>query len=125
MVFSDNLLNEQIEMLQLSYKQLFEQDEKGNIDVAKFIVLLEAMEQTMLDRGPNEIKQKYIVRMSSFAYKHLSAVISLRENKKAYRLKKIQHEIYRISADLIGFHSVSDKTYALMLSNFERFGIDP
>lgn len=123
-VFSDNLLNEQIEMLQLSYKQLFEQDEKGNIDVAKFIVLLEAMEQTMLDRGPNEIKQKYIVRMSSFAYKHLSAVISLRENKKAYRLKKIQHEIYRISADLIGFHSVSDKTYALMLSNFERFGIN-
>ena len=38
-------------------------------------------------------------------------------------MKKYQHEIYRISADLVCFHSVSDRTYASVLSNFNRFGI--
>ena len=77
----------------------------------------------MLEKKPNNAKRDLIIKMSSYAYKYLSAVIILREKNRDYRLKKYQHEIYRISADLVCFHSVSDRTYASVLSNFNRFGI--
>ena len=121
--FTNANLNERIEVLRFSYKQLFAQDVRGDLDIGRFMVILEGMEQTILDNKPSEQKREFVVRMTSYAYKHLSSVISLRESNNAYRLKKIQHEIYRISADLVGFHNISDKTYASVLSNFDRFGI--
>ncbi|MCR4813334.1 MAG: GGDEF domain-containing protein [Lachnospiraceae bacterium] len=123
-VFSNNVSEERIEVLKYSFRQLFTEDVRGDLDVTRFIIILDAMEQIMLDNHPTDAKRDKIIRMSSYAYKYLSNVISLRENRKNYRLKKIQHEIYRISADLVGFHNVSDTTYASVLSNFTRFGIN-
>lgn len=123
-VFSNNISDDRIEVLKYSFRQLFVEDVRGDLDIARFIIILEAMEQIMLDNNPSATKRDIVVKMSSFAYKHLSSVISLRENKRQYRLKKIQHEIYRISADLVGFHNVTDTTYASVLSNFNRFGIN-
>ena len=122
-VFSDNMLSARIEILRYSFAQMFEEDVKGDLDVGRLIVVLEAMEQNMLLSNPSEAKNEAMVRMTSYAYKYISGVISLRESNKAYRMKKIQHEIFRISADLVGFHNISDQTYGSVLSNFERFGI--
>ncbi len=122
-IFAEDITTEQVEELRLSYKRLFEEDENGSINIGKFMYFLEVMEQAMLDHSQNETKQKHIVRISSFAYKYLSYVISLRESNTANRLNNARHEINRISADLIGLQNVSDKTYASVLSKFGRFGV--
>lgn len=123
-LFSNNLITERIDVLRFSYNQLFAQDINCNLNIGRFMVFLEAMEHAALNLNPNESKRAEIVRLTAYAYRHLSGLISLREADKAYRLKKTQHEIYRISADMVGFHSISDKTYSTVLSNFERFGIN-
>lgn len=123
-IFGNNLISDRIEVLRFSYKQLFEEDVRCNLDIGRFMMILEAMERAALEQKPSEVKKDAIVRMTSYAYRHLSGLIPLRESERAYRLKKIQHEIYRISADMVGFHSISDKTYASVLTNFERFGIN-
>lgn len=123
-LFSSNIINERVDVLRFSYNQLFDQDINGNLDIGRFMMFLEAMEHAALEHCPNDAKKDAVVRLTSYAYRHLSGLISLREADRAYRLKKIQHEIYRISADMVGFHSISDKTYATVLSNFERFGIN-
>ena len=113
----------QVDVLRFSYNQLFEEDVRGDIDLSRLTVVLEAFEKMMLNECPGYTKEETVKRMSSYFFKHLNALISLRESNTSYRLKKIQHEIYRISVDMVGFHNISDKTYASLLTNFDRVGI--
>ena len=121
--FSENIFPHHLDALRFSFSQVFDEDRNSDIDIGRFILVLDAIENSMMKRNPSPSKYEMIVRMTSHAYKYLSAIISLRELDSSYRMKWRLHEIYRISADMVGFHNISDKTYATVMSKFHRFGI--
>ena len=107
-----------------SFNKLFEADERFEIDIGKFTILMEEIKEAIYENTTSKTKKNIIVNISAYVYRRLASILSLRESDEDYQLKKIQHEIYRISADMIGFDGVSEKNYASIISNFNKIGID-
>ena len=106
------------------FNRLFDTDERCEIDIGKFTILMEMVKECIMDDTTSKIKRNIIVNISAYVYRRLASILSLRESNENYKLKKIQHEIYRISADMIGFEAVSEKNYASIISNFQKIGIN-
>ena len=107
-----------------SFNKLFEVDERFEIDIGKFTILMESIKEAIYENTTSKTKKNIIVVISAYVYRRLASILSLRESDDDYNLKKIQHEIYRISADMIGFDEVNEKNYASIISNFNKIGID-
>ena len=107
-----------------SFNKLFEVDERFEIDIGKFTILMESIKEAIYENTTSKTKKNLIVVISAYVYRRLASILSLRESDDDYNLKKIQHEIYRISADMIGFDEVNEKNYASIISNFNKIGID-
>ena len=107
-----------------SFNKLFEVDERFEIDIGKFTILMESIKEAIYENTTSKTKKNLIVVISAYVYRRLASILSLRESDDDYHLKKIQHEIYRISADMIVFDEVNEKNYASIISNFNKIGID-
>jgi len=107
-----------------SFNKLFEVDERFEIDIGKFTILMESIKEAIYENTTSKTKKSIIVNISAYVYRRLASILALRESDEDYHLKKIQHEIYRISADMIGFDEVNEKNYASIISNFNKIGID-
>lgn len=107
-----------------SFNKLFEVDERFEIDIGKFTILMESIKEAIYENTTSKTKKSIIVSISAYVYRRLASILALRESDEDYHLKKIQHEIYRISADMIGFDEVNEKNYASIISNFNKIGID-
>ena len=106
------------------FNRLFDIDERCEVDIGKFTILMEMIKEAIMENATTKFKKGIIVNISAYVYRRLAAILSLRESNENYKLKKIQHEIYRISADMIGFEDVSEKNYASIISNFHKIGIN-
>ena len=106
------------------FNRLFDTDERCEIDIGKFTILMEMVKECIMEDSTSKIKRNIIVNISAYVYRRLASILSLRESNENYKLKKIQHEIYRISADMIGFEAVSERNYASIISNFQKIGIN-
>ncbi|MCR4649347.1 MAG: GGDEF domain-containing protein [Lachnospiraceae bacterium] len=107
-----------------SFNKLFEVDERFELDIGKFTILMESIKEAIYENSASKAKKAIIVNISAYVYRRLAAVLSLRESDETYRMKRIQHEIYRISADMIGFDDASEKSYASIICNFNKIGIN-
>lgn len=107
-----------------TFNKLFVVDERCEIDIGKFTILLEMFKEAIIENAATKEKRNVIVNISAYVYRRLASILSLRESDLNYKLKKVQHEIYRISADMIGFDEVSDKNYSSIISNFSKIGIN-
>ena len=121
---TDNIDEELIKSLSTHFNKLFEIDERRELDIGKMMILLEMIKEVIVDSAKTKKKKLRMVYISAYVYRRLASILSLRENDTNYRLKKLQHEIYRISADMIGFYNISEKNYASIISNFGKIDIN-
>ena len=121
---AEKLDKELLTSLAQCFNKLFDIDERSEVDIGKFTILMEMIKESIMDNTTSKVKKNFIVNISAYVYRRLASILSLRESNENYKLKKIQHEIYRISADMIGFADVSEKNYAAIISNFHKIGIN-
>lgn len=106
-----------------AFNAVFDADKDKYIDIGKFMLVLENIKESFAE----EIRSPHIKTVlsiaSSYAYKRLTSILTLRESDKNYQLKQTQHNIYRVSAEMIGFSDCTDDDYAKIVSHFEIIGI--
>ncbi|MCR5848729.1 MAG: GGDEF domain-containing protein [Lachnospiraceae bacterium] len=121
---NDRVKKDLLTSLAQYFNKLFDIDERCEVDIGKFTILMEMIKESVMENAQTKEKKAIIVNISAYVYRRLASILSLRESDENYKLKKIQHEIYRISADMIGFDGVSEKNYASIISNFHKIGIN-
>ena len=121
---NEEVNDEILASLSKCFNKLFSEDEYNEIDIGKMTILLEMIKEVIIDDAKTKEKRNFIVYISAYVYRRLAAILSLRENETNYRLKKLQHEVYRISADMIGFDNITDETYASIISDFHKIEIN-
>ena len=109
--------------LEKAFDRFLNADTLWELDLDRFLVIFESMEKMMSAGATDTEKRSQILGLTSHAYRRLLSAIALRNIDLTYKRKKVQHEVYRISSDLVGFESISNSTYASLFSNFDRFGI--
>jgi len=120
---SDKITKDLLQSMATCFNRIFEIDERFEIDIPKFTILMESIKESLAEKADTKLKRNVIINISAYVYRRLASILTLRESDENYKLKKIQHEIYRISADMIGFGEVSELNYAQIISNFKNIGI--
>ncbi len=109
--------------LALYFNKLFEADKKNELDIGRITIILEIIKEAILKNNVSEEKRSTIVYISSYVYRRLSSILSLRESNHNYLVKQLQHDINLSSSLMMGFQSASDDSFATMLSGFPIIGI--
>lgn len=106
------------------FNKLFECDTNNELDIGRMISIIENVKEAALEETDNKTKKNLLNFSSAYAYRRLTSILCLRESNKNYFLKKMQHEISRISSDMVGFADTIENEYASILSNLPRVGIE-
>ncbi|MCQ2518122.1 MAG: GGDEF domain-containing protein [Lachnospiraceae bacterium] len=106
------------------FNELFEADIDNEIDIGHIMTILENVKEAALEETTSKEKKNLINFASAYAYRRLAAILCLRESNRNYVLKRMQHDVYRISADMVGFKDSIESEYAAILTNFHRIGIN-
>lgn len=106
------------------FNLILEADINNEIEITRLSMIVENIKNGIVANSNNSEKENLIVYMSSVMYKKLSSFRALQDSNKAYQLKQLQHDIYRISADMVGFSEASEATYSTLISKFNTIGIN-
>lgn len=120
---AEKVTTKQLRDLVVCFNRLFEADTNNELDIGRMTLVFEAVKEAILSNNPSNEKKETITFVSAYVYRRLASILTLRESATNYALKKMQHEIYRISADMMLFDECLDNGYASILSNFEKIGI--
>lgn len=119
-----NINKEDAKSLYKYFNAFMEEDVYCEIEITRLSMVVENIKNGIVANSQNKEKENLVVYISSLMYKRLSSYRALQDSERAYKLKQLQHDIYRISADMIGFSEANEATYSSLISKFKTIGID-
>lgn len=124
LITSENSASEDdFSSLSEDFNIIFFNDFDNEIDVASFMMVLEGIKESILSDDSFSLNRDLVVRFLAYSFRRLISVMSIRESDKNYSLKKTQHDVYRISADMVDFADCGDSEFARIISKFGIIGI--